>query len=356
MSRKQRKLEHIQLALSTGQLRFTGLDDIQIIHQAIPDSSLENVSLKTQVGELSLSSPIFINAMTGGGGQETQKINEELAIAARETGLAIAVGSQMSAIKHKEERASYEIVRKQNPDGLIFANLGSEATPEQAKIAVEMIDANALQIHINVIQELTMPEGDRSFKRVVERIQTISEMVPVPIIVKEVGFGMGYETVQKLNATDVFAVDIGGFGGTNFARIENERRSDQYSFFNQWGIPTSVSLVESCEASENLHVFASGGIQTSLDAVKCLVIGAGAVGMAGSFLRVLRNDGLKELIARIEDFHEEIVYMMTALGCETVCDFKKVPVLFHGRTHHWLQERGIDTSKYSQRLMKEKNG
>lgn len=349
MSRIQRKLEHIELALSTGQLRLTGLDDIQIIHQSLPDSSLSDVSLQTTVGELLLSSPIFINAMTGGGGRETQKINEELAIAARETGLALAVGSQMSAIKNPEEKKTYKIVRKQHPNGVIFANLGSEATLEQAQQAVEMLEANAIQIHINVVQELTMPEGDRSFKGALERIQAISESLPVPVIIKEVGFGMGYETVQKLNYSGVLAVDVGGFGGTNFAKIENSRRSEEFGFFNEWGIPTSVSLVEACEAADGIEVLASGGITNSLDVVKCLVLGAQAVGMAGTFLRVLKENGIEKLIESIKQVHKEISFMMTVLGCEKVSELRTKPVLFKGMTHHWLKERGINTSSYSQR-------
>ena len=349
MSRTHRKLEHIQLALSTGQLNQTGMDDIQIIHQSLPDSSLSKVSLHTGIGELKLSSPIFINAMTGGGGSETEKINAELAIAARETGLAIAVGSQMSAIKNRDERKTYEIVRKNHPDGTIFANLGSEATIEVAKAAVEMIEADALQIHLNVIQELTMPEGDRSFEGALERIHRISEELPVPVIVKEVGFGMGYETVQKLITTPISAIDVGGYGGTNFAKIENERRSEVFSFFNHWGIPTSVSLVEACEAADRIQVIASGGIHSSLDIVKSLIIGASAVGMAGSLLKVLKESGVEALISRIHTLHEDIAFMMTALGCHSIVQLRNVPILFSGFTHHWLTERGIDTSAFSMR-------
>ncbi|MET3696131.1 type 2 isopentenyl-diphosphate Delta-isomerase [Bacillus oleivorans] len=349
MSRTHRKLEHIQLALSAGQLNQSGMDEIQIIHQSLPDSSLSKVSLHTGIGELKLSSPIFINAMTGGGGLETEKINADLAIAAREMDLAIAVGSQMSAIKNKEERNTYEIVRKHHPNGIIFANLGSEATMEQAKMAVDMIEANALQIHLNVIQELTMPEGDRCFEGALERIRRISEELHVPVIVKEVGFGMGFETVQKLKSTNIIAVDIGGYGGTNFAKIENERRSEEFSFFNHWGIPTSVSLVEACEAADQVHVLASGGIHSSIDIVKSLIIGASAVGMAGSILKILNEKGIEALISQIRTFHQDIAFMMTALGCHTIDELQNIPILFTGFTYHWLNERGINTSAYSQR-------
>ncbi|KIL44215.1 isopentenyl pyrophosphate isomerase [Jeotgalibacillus soli] len=158
MTRAKRKLDHINYALSTGASGGAGFDDVLFVHQGLPNLSYEKISLHTKIGELFLSSPLFINAMTGGGGEMTESINRDFALAAKETGVALSVGSQMAALKDPSERRSYEITRKINPNGLIFANLGSEATVDQAKIAVDMIEANALQIHLNVIQELAMPD------------------------------------------------------------------------------------------------------------------------------------------------------------------------------------------------------
>ncbi|HZG71310.1 MAG TPA: hypothetical protein VEY51_07200, partial [Chondromyces sp.] len=124
MTRAQRKLDHIHYAIATGQSRSSGFDEIKLVHQSLPNTALQNISIQTKIGELNLSSPIFINAMTGGGGRETEKINEQLAIVAKETGVSMAVGSQMAALKSKEERGTFEIVRKVNPNGLVFANLG----------------------------------------------------------------------------------------------------------------------------------------------------------------------------------------------------------------------------------------
>ncbi|MDP4102305.1 MAG: type 2 isopentenyl-diphosphate Delta-isomerase, partial [Bacillota bacterium] len=236
MTRAERKRQHINHALSIGQKRETGLDDITFVHVSLPDLALEQVDISTKIGELSSSSPIFINAMTGGGGKLTYEINKSLARAASQAGIPLAVGSQMSALKDPSERLSYEIVRKENPNGLIFANLGSEATAAQAKEAVEMIGANALQIHLNVIQEIVMPEGDRSFGGALERIEQICSHVSVPVIVKEVGFGMSKASAGKLYEAGAAAIDIGGYGGTNFSKIENLRRQRQISFFNSWGI------------------------------------------------------------------------------------------------------------------------
>lgn len=349
MSRSKRKWDHITLALETGQHGRGGFEDVKFVHQSLPGTKLDTIVLHTKVGELLLSSPIFINAMTGGGGDRTLQINRELAIAARETGVAIALGSQMAALKNPEERRTYEVVRKENPKGIILANLGSEANPQQAAEAIEMVEANAIQIHLNVIQELTMPEGDRNFQGALERIIKIKNSVSVPVIIKEVGFGMSSETAMLLDSSGVGCVDIGGYGGTNFAAIENKRRSRSFPFFEDWGISTVVSLLEAKSAAPKLSVIASGGIQSSLDIVKAISLGADAAGMAGYLLRILLNGGTESLIDEINAINDEITIIMAALGASTVNELRKAPAVIGGDTHHWLEQRGIDTKIYSSR-------
>ncbi|GLB58008.1 type 2 isopentenyl-diphosphate Delta-isomerase [Cytobacillus sp. NCCP-133] len=351
MSRSKRKWDHIQNALATGQKSLTGFEDIAFIHESLPDSFLNQADLGTSIGELSLSSPIFINAMTGGGGERTVQINRDLAAAARAAGLAMAVGSQMSALKDPAEMVSYRIVRRENPKGIIFGNLGSEATIDQAKAAVDMIEANALQIHLNVVQELTMPEGDRDFRGALKRIEQIVQHSEVPVLVKEVGFGMNKETVSKLSSIGVSAVDVGGFGGTNFSRIENARRERFLSFFNEWGIPTAVSIAEAEAASKkhDVAIIASGGIQTSLDIAKSIALGAEAAGMAGYLLKILIKEGLESLIEEIDNIHNELKIIMTAVGASNIKQLQKAPLIVSGHTHHWLCERMIDTKSFSLR-------
>ncbi|MEH7355243.1 type 2 isopentenyl-diphosphate Delta-isomerase [Neobacillus drentensis] len=352
MSRSERKWDHIRFALQNQQNRSTVFDDIKFIHQTLPNISVTDVRLDHSIGELSLSSPIFINAMTGGGGEKTYQINKELAMAAKLTGVAMAVGSQMSAIKDKGERYTYEIVRKENPQGIIIANLGSEATAENAKIAINMIEANALQIHLNVIQELTMPEGDRDFSGALKRIETIVKAVDVPVFVKEVGFGMTKETVKTLSEVGVAGVDIGGSGGTNFAEIENKRREKSFPFFNGWGIPTPISIIEAALYSDKISIIGSGGFLTGHDIAKGIAMGANAIGMAGFFLRILVENGLEALQKEIETLHNELTMIMTALGAKNISDLKKVPLIISGETYHWLNQRGIDTKQYSCRSIK----
>ncbi|MGM9954689.1 MAG: type 2 isopentenyl-diphosphate Delta-isomerase [Peribacillus sp.] len=347
MERAQRKLDHINIALKTGQQRKSGFEDVSFVHQSLPGISLDNVDITAEIGGLTLSSPIFINAMTGGGGLETEKINRELAIAARETGMAMAVGSQMGAIKDPSQEASYKVVRQENPNGILIGNLGGEATVEQAKRASDMIEADAFQIHINAIQELTMPEGDRDFAGILSRIEEINKNLGVPLIIKEVGFGMSKETVEQLHSVGVSIIDVGGFGGTNFARIENERRSKILGYFNEWGIPTAASIVEAVNVSPALSVVGSGGIQNPLEIAKSLALGARGIGIAGHFLKVHKESGLEQLIREINYIHDDFKIIMTALGAINISELRKAKVVISGDTYHWLTQRGIDCTSYA---------
>ncbi|PFA70020.1 type 2 isopentenyl-diphosphate Delta-isomerase [Bacillus sp. AFS015802] len=350
MTRAQRKQDHINYALSTGQQRKTGFDEVAFVHQSLPNIAVDETHLQTEIGELKWSSPIFINAMTGGGGETTSKINEELSTLSRETGLAIAVGSQMSALKDPAERKTYEIVRKYNPNGMVFGNLGSEATVQQARDAVEMIEANALQIHLNVIQELTMPEGDRDFRGALDRIMEIADGISVPVIVKETGFGISSEVAESLSHSNISAIDAGGFGGTNFSKIENQRRKRMLDFFDDWGIPTAISIAESHAASLK-PILASGGIQNSLDIIKSLGLGASAVGMAGVILKQLLESGLEDTIEEVNQIHTDIRFLMSALGCRRIEDLHRVPMVLSGHVYHWLDVRGLNPGRYSTRTL-----
>lgn len=351
MSRAERKLEHLEHALALKKGYENGLDDVQFVHHSIPELSVDDVSLNTKIGELTLSSPIFINAMTGGGGEKTVEINRGLAQVAKECQIAMAVGSQMAAIKDENEIKSYRIVREENPNGIIIANLGSEATLEQAKLAVDMIQADALQIHLNVIQELTMPEGDRNFTGTLSRIETLAKALERPIIIKEVGFGMSRNTARQLTNVGVSIIDVGGFGGTNFAEIENNRREHVLPFFNEWGISTAASVVEVCSQSPLLSVISSGGLRNSFDVAKSISLGASAAAFAGKFLEVFMTKGEEELVAEIKFLEAELKFIMTALGARTIKELQKAPIIISGKTHHWLHQRGIDTKAYSNRAI-----
>lgn len=346
--RISRKLEHIQHALATGMSGNQGLQDVKLVPNALPEISLDSISLATRIGELVLSSPIIVNAMTGGA-PETEKINGQLAEAARETGIAMAVGSQMAAIRDREMRASYQVVRKLNPDGVIFANLGSEATLEQAQAAVEMLEAQALQLHLNAMQELIMPEGDRNFRGRLERIARIAQELSVPVIVKEVGFGVSRESAQLLKSAGIRLIDVGGVGGTSFAAIENARRTHPIPELDDWGMRTAASLLECSHVFPAHSIIASGGIRTGLEAVKALAIGSGAVGMAGALLRAVYSSGTEGLVRTIRSTQEEIRLVMAALGVSTVSGLHHASLVITGETGEWCRAREVDATAWSRR-------
>ncbi|WP_070121183.1 type 2 isopentenyl-diphosphate Delta-isomerase [Bacillus marinisedimentorum] len=348
MSRSKRKLEHIKYALETRNPVSPSFEDIRFVHRSLPESDVNKVELRTNVGELTLSSPIIVNAMTGGGGRKTEELNGMLARTARRYGLPIAVGSQMSALKDPAQTPTFKAVRRENPDGLVFANLGCEASYDQAMLAVEMLEADALQLHANTVQELVMPEGDRSFSGWMSSIEKIARGISVPVIVKEVGFGMGRETAKALKNAGVSIIDIGGSGGTNFARVENKRRLQPLQAFEDWGIPTPVSIVEAGTVS-GLGIIGSGGISTPLQAAKAISLGASAAGVAGHFLSILVEEGEAELNKTVEFFLEEFKLIMAALGTEDIKSLKNAPVVILGETREWLNERGVDTRKFSLR-------
>ena len=346
--RISRKMEHIHHALSLRPQGRNGLSDVRLVPNALPDISLSSVSSPTLIGQIILSSPILINAMTGGA-QETEAINGQLAVAAKETGLAMAVGSQMSAIKDRSMRASYQIVRKMNPDGIVLANLGAEATVEQAMEAVDMISADALQIHLNVMQELLMPEGERDFQGTTERISRIAEAAGVPVIVKEVGFGIAGEAAARLKAAGIQALDVGGSGGTSFAAIENARRSRPFQALNNWGCSTAVALLECSPVFGKGSLVASGGLRNGLEVVKSLALGASAAGMAGLFLRLLQQSGVEGLIQGITEIKEEMLLVMSALGAGMVQELWSCPVVVVGETAEWCRARGLETEALARR-------
>ena len=350
MNRAQRKIDHINYALQTRKEVYNGLSDIRFVHNSLPNVSVSDVDITTRMGELTFSSPIFINAMTGGGGSETFKINQSLAMVAKELNLPMAVGSQMSAIKDPDERYTYEIVRKIHTKGILFANLGSEATVEDAKRAVDMLEANALQIHLNVVQELVMPEGDRDFTNAIKRIEGIVKELEVPVIVKEVGFGLSKECASQLNDIGVSIVDIGGFGGTNFSKIENFRQLRKKSFFNDWGISTACAIAEVSNTVNKMSIIATGGIDSALDVAKAIALGASSVGMAGYLLKILKEQNVEGLIEELKLLHEDLRFIMTALGTKNIRELQKAPLVIYGDTYHWLNERNIDTTKYAKRL------
>lgn len=346
-----RKNEHVSLSENFYKEGDSAFKDVHFMHHSFPQMDVTEVDLSTHLGPLSFSLPFFINAMTGGS-DWTGKLNQKLAIVAHETGLAIATGSISAGLKNPEVGESYKIVRKENPNGLVFANLGAGHGAENAKKAIDLIEADALQIHVNAPQELVMPEGDREFSNWLENIQEIVETIDVPLIVKEVGFGMSRETIQLLQEIGVKYIDISGKGGTNFAQIENFRRPElKLDGLESWGQTTPVSLLEAMEVQDNSQIISSGGIRTGQDIVKSLALGASLVGISSQFMHMILKD-VDLAIEQVEQWKMEIERSMTLLSAKTVADLQNTDVIITGKTAEWATLRNIDLKQYAQRSSK----
>ncbi len=338
-----RKREHIKYSLSLEKkLKRDVFKDIILVHNCLSEVNLKEIDISTKLQGIKLISPIIINAMTGGM-QEGEKINGQLAIIAKKLNLAMAVGSQKIALENKDSIRSFKIVRELNPDGIILANLGADASVEEAQKAIDMIKADALQLHLNVPQEIVMKEGRRNFKGTVDNIAEIIKNVNVPVIVKEVGFGMAGEEAITLVEKGVKIIDVGGKGGTDFIAIESLRRkSKAFKGFQEWGIPTPASLIEVVKAvGDNADVIASGGLKNGFDAAKSLALGAKAVAYAGYFLHILLNKGPSRLEKHILQIEKQIKYIMAMTGAKNISELQKRPVIIKGQTYHWLKNRGI---------------
>jgi isopentenyl-diphosphate delta-isomerase len=346
--REKRKQEHIQYALKTGNGPLSpGWEDIYLIHQALLKNDLEEVDTSINFFHKKLKLPIIINAMTGGA-VGLEKINRTLAETARDYGLAMAVGSQTAGINNNALCPSYSVVREVNPNGVILANVSAGVKPEIALAAIEMIEADALQLHLNGLQELLMVEGDRHFKDWAENIKKICRLVPVPVIVKEVGNGISWETAKKLSQFGVKGIDTGGSGGTNFAAIELARNpQESLDFFRWWGISSATSLIEVCSLDLALLIIASGGITNSLQIMKALALGANAVGIAGSFLQILIQEGEDAFRTTINNLSAELKMMMLLTGVQNISEIRKLPVVVTGFTREWCEQRSIKVKKRS---------
>jgi len=328
-----------------GKLRCADFQEVHLVHNSLPELDLSEVNLETRLAGIPMRSPLFINALTGGT-PEAYKINRSLARVAREGGFAMAVGSQRVGLQHESAEESFRVVRRENPGGIVWANLGAYADTREARAAVEMIEADGLQIHLNVPQELAMKEGDVSFKGNLARINAVCEALKVPVMAKEVGFGMAAEQARELKEAGVQAIDVGGRGGTNFLNIETRRRDGNTGFSpqlsNYWGIPTAVSLAEVLSsASGEVDVVASGGVNTSLNLAKSLAMGARAAGIAGMAVKILCRFGEKALLRRLQKLERELVRIMVMTGAGELEELRKKPLVVTGFTKEWIRQRGI---------------
>lgn len=336
-----RKDEHVSLAEKFHQLADNStFSQVRILHQSLPELALSDVNATVVFQNRRINYPILIEAMTGGS-KQTGQLNAQLAQLAEATQLPMAVGSQSVALKEPALEPTFSVVREYNPSGMVIANIGAGHSVEDAQKVVDMISADALQVHVNAAQEMIMPEGDREFYWL-DQLAAIVAKLDVPVIIKEVGFGMTAKTVQKLMSIGVKYVDLSGRGGTSFAQIENFRRPEkEMTYLEDWGLTTPESLLEMRKLSTRPVIIASGGIKTPLDAIKALALGADIAGMAGEILHHLITTDYVATEAWLIHWLQDFKQLMLLTGSENVKDLRKQSMVFSPELESFARQRFI---------------
>jgi len=329
----QRKADHIRINLERdvqSGIR-TGLERYRFYHQALPELNLSDIDLGQTLFNRTVKSPLLISSMTGGT-DEAAKINLTLAEAAQATGIAMGLGSQRVAIEHPETAHTFQ-VRRVAPDILIFANLGAIQLNYGYGIAeclraVEMVEADALILHLNALQEALQPEGNTRFSGLLKQIEKICRQIPVPVIAKEVGWGFSERAARLLASAGVAAIDVAGAGGTSWSQVEmhratNDSQARLAAAFVDWGIPTAESIRLVRKAAPQMIIFASGGLRSGVDIAKCIALGARLGGMASPFLRAAVHS-VKEVVDLIEQTTQEIRVCMFAAGASNLQELARL--------------------------------
>jgi len=328
---ESRKDEHVRVSLEKDvSASHNYWDDVSLSHNALPDINKSDVDLSVEFLGKELRSPFLISGMTGGYGK-AKKINDNLAAAAETYQLAMGVGSQRAALKKEDLKETYGVVKEYDIP-LRIGNIGAsqlvlwghEETLSYVSTMVDMIDADAIAICLNFLQEVIQFEGEAHAKGVLKEIQQLAESIDLPVIVKESGAGISFDVAKRLAETPISAIDISGMGGTSFAAIEHYRAKLHFDrlharggkTFWDWGIPTPQSLLEVRDAvDEQFPVIASGGIRNGLDAAKAFALGANLVGVAHALLKPATKSK-KETLFEIDAFVKELRAAMFLTGCD----------------------------------------
>ena len=337
MTIEERKADHLRLNLEE-EVQFrqvtTGLERYRFQHQALPEIDLTDIDLSTTFLGKSLRYPFLISSMTGGTG-EALRINLDLARAAQACGIGMGVGSQRAAIEDWSMAETFQ-VRPAAPDILLLANLGAvqlnyDYTVDHCRLAVEMLQADALILHLNPLHEVLQPEGNRNFGGLLNKIEAVCRALEVPVVVKEIGAGLSGQVVQWLADAGVAAVDVAGAGGTSWSRVEmyrarTERARRVAAQFVDWGIPTAEAIQQARRAAPDIPLVASGGIYTGLEAAKAIALGADVTAMARPFLKAatVSTEAVEEAT---EELAETLRVAMFCIGAPNLASLKNTPYL-----------------------------
>lgn len=333
---KNRKQDHIEINLNKNVQSgiATGFDHYHFNHNPLPEINLQSISTESDFLGKTVQSPILISSMTGGTA-DGLKINRNLAKAAQLRGIALALGSGRAGLDSEEAAKTYQL-RKWAPSIPVYANLGAIQLNygfgvDECKRVVEMAEADALILHLNSLQEALQPEGQTNFAGLLKKITEICKTSSVPVIAKEVGWGINALAARRLVDAGVSCIDIAGAGGTSWSEVEKHRNSSEAririsSHFNDWGMPTAEAVKEVCQALPNVPVIASGGLRKGLDIAKSLALGASMGGIAGGFLKAATKSS-EEVVNLIDELNLELRIAMFAVGAGTIEQLKQTPII-----------------------------
>ncbi|RZH68924.1 type 2 isopentenyl-diphosphate Delta-isomerase [Natrinema altunense] len=345
-----RKDDHIRIIEEEDvETSGAGFTDIDLVHEALPEVHRDEIETTVDLFGHELAAPIVIESMTGGH-PNTTKLNRTLAEAAERTNVAMGVGSQRAGLELDDEAVleSYTVVRDAAPNAFLYGNVGAaqllEYGVDDVEEAVAMIDADAMAIHLNFLQEAVQPEGDVDASGCLAAIERVADELSVPVIVKETGNGISRETATRLADAGVDAVDVAGQGGTTWSGIEShraaavgaERQEAIGRLFRAWGVPTAVSTLEAAAVHD--CVIASGGVRSGLDIAKAIALGARAGGLAKPFLGPA-GKGVDEVVALIETLTLELRTAMFVTGSASLSELRDTDYVLLGRTNEYIEQR-----------------
>jgi isopentenyl-diphosphate delta-isomerase len=359
---RKRKEEHISISLKHNvQARevTTGFEDATFIHKALPEIDRQKIDLSTKIFGHKFAAPLIVGAITGGT-REATKINATIAEVVEELGLGMGVGSQRAALEDKKYEESFAVARRKAPTAFLVANIGGVQLvngygPKEVEKAMKMIEADALAVHLNALQETAQPEGQTNFTGVLEKLAQIAGDLDKPIIVKETGAGIAAEEAKKLEAAGAKGVDVSGVGGTSWAAVEYYRAKEVQDAFRRrlgdlfwdWGIPTAVSIVEVSQTVD-IPVIASGGVRNGVEVAKALALGSDLTSLSQPVLRAAVK-GVQKTRDMLSLLMDELRNVMFLVGAESIAALCKVPLVIMGRTSEWLRMRGFDVESYARR-------
>lgn len=334
---KNRKKDHVQLTITdqTQYSKSTGFERYYFNHNALPELDLDEISLESQLLNRKFSMPVMISSMTGGYA-DAGPVNAVIAEFCENNNIPFGVGSQRAMLESSDEIESFSIVRKKAPSAFICANIGGQQlvadfTQDKLNALVDSIEANAIIVHLNPLQELMQPEGDRSFKGILDGIEQLVHSANLPVIVKETGAGISSYVARKLINVGVKVIDVAGAGGTSWSKVENQRKSNPHPNyeFDEWGIPTTECIKQIGEMrwENDFDLIASGGIRTASDIAKSLCLGATFTATAQPIIKAViesEYEGLTAYFAHLEDSLKKILLL---LGCKTTTELNKSHLL-----------------------------